>query len=730
MTAPPTSFVAPPASLAEARPSEAADGPHRPWPLLATAAMLLSLAAELPLLRVYGRPGLRLIVLAAGPAVLTAIAARAGAGRRFRGFRGFRDGRSPVPAIVGVIAGIIVGAAPGLLIAGTDQFGPGGLVSRLVTAIRDGWLRILSVPVPVPYTRSFTDLPVLLAAGLAALITVIALSRRPAIALAPAAVGFGGLLVLGVHGPGSGLLLAGAFALASAIFLIAVGQAPASRPIATAAAVVAILVTAALVVLAWQPATQYDPRTAVRVPVRAMVAQDPLALLPARLETPQALVFTARLSGALLAHPRNWVVLAYENYDGAGWLSAGSASPVAIGGPAPSAVGTGSAIVSLYQPTTLLPHPSYLLSTVPADLEYGSAPELLAAPRGLRRYTVHASVAEPSAHALTLASAPTGVPALLTQVPACVPSAVKRLATQASQQASVPPEQAVRIEQLLKFGRFRYQAGAAPGEGCGSLSRMFTTHHGTSAQFATAFALAARLLGLPARVAVGYLPGHVDAGTDTVTDADAYAWPQVLLTGVGWVDFDPTPRAGTSASSPAREKQPAVSKIKVQKPSRSATKTVPKITTPKVPPVSGSGPWTWIVLSASALILALLVVLTFLWGRPRWRRLRRRRAPEPAIRALGAWYEVLPALERVGVPVQSRSASGVAATAATVVADDTQSIGRLAVLAERALYDEVADQDAIMAWQLSDHARAAIAVAARSASTRHSAANARWRRGV
>ena len=66
--------------------------------------------------------------------------------------------------------------------------------------------------------------------------------------------------------------------------------------------------------------------------------------------------------------------------------------------------------------------------------------------------------------------------------------------------------------------------------------------------------LAARLMGLPSRIVVGYLHGKITGDTETVTNADAYAWPQVLLTGVGWVDFDPTPTLGSSRAAPARER--------------------------------------------------------------------------------------------------------------------------------------------------------------------------------
>lgn len=71
------------------------------------------------------------------------------------------------------------------------------------------------------------------------------------------------------------------------------------------------------------------------------------------------------------------------------------------------------------------------------------------------------------------------------------------------------------------------------------------TRIGYCQQFATAFALLARHLGYPTRVAVGFLPGKTDpANPDTyiVSGNETHAWPEVMFEGYGWVRFEPTPR--------------------------------------------------------------------------------------------------------------------------------------------------------------------------------------------
>jgi transglutaminase-like putative cysteine protease len=62
-------------------------------------------------------------------------------------------------------------------------------------------------------------------------------------------------------------------------------------------------------------------------------------------------------------------------------------------------------------------------------------------------------------------------------------------------------------------------------------------------QFAWAFAVLARLLQIPTRIAVGYTAGSYDASTGkwTVTSKDAHAWPEIYVPGVGWVRMEPTP---------------------------------------------------------------------------------------------------------------------------------------------------------------------------------------------
>ena len=73
---------------------------------------------------------------------------------------------------------------------------------------------------------------------------------------------------------------------------------------------------------------------------------------------------------------------------------------------------------------------------------------------------------------------------------------------------------------------------------------LFERQSGFCAQFATAMAVMARAVGLPARVVTGYVPGEFSSltGGHTVRLQDAHAWVEVRFRRHGWVPFDPTPR--------------------------------------------------------------------------------------------------------------------------------------------------------------------------------------------
>jgi transglutaminase-like putative cysteine protease len=106
----------------------------------------------------------------------------------------------------------------------------------------------------------------------------------------------------------------------------------------------------------------------------------------------------------------------------------------------------------------------------------------------------------------------------------------------------------VAVEAWLRSeGGFRYEEQPPPARAAPPLVDFVErTRAGYCQHFAGAMTLMLRLLGIPARVAVGFTSGRYDGNRTrwTVTDHDAHAWVEVWFDGWGWLPFDPTPGRG------------------------------------------------------------------------------------------------------------------------------------------------------------------------------------------
>jgi transglutaminase-like putative cysteine protease len=114
-------------------------------------------------------------------------------------------------------------------------------------------------------------------------------------------------------------------------------------------------------------------------------------------------------------------------------------------------------------------------------------------------------------------------------------------------------DRAMAIQQYLRAdGGFTYSLTLAPpaGNKAGgltdpdALTNFLVTKQGYCVQFATAMVMMSRAAGIPARMAIGFLPGTESKGVRTVIASDAHAWPELYLNGIGWTRFEPTPQRG------------------------------------------------------------------------------------------------------------------------------------------------------------------------------------------
>jgi len=111
-------------------------------------------------------------------------------------------------------------------------------------------------------------------------------------------------------------------------------------------------------------------------------------------------------------------------------------------------------------------------------------------------------------------------------------------------------DKAMAIQQYLREdGGFSYSLTLAPpakdasgnDAGFDPLTNFLVTKKGYCVQFATAMVMMSRAAGIPAHIALGFLPGTRSKGVWTVIASDAHAWPELYLDGLGWTRFEPTP---------------------------------------------------------------------------------------------------------------------------------------------------------------------------------------------
>ncbi|TAK71101.1 MAG: transglutaminase domain-containing protein [Actinomycetota bacterium] len=243
-------------------------------------------------------------------------------------------------------------------------------------------------------------------------------------------------------------------------------------------------------------------------------------------------------------------------------------------------------------------------------------------------------------------------------VPADLPSEISRIASQVTSGATNPYDRARALQDwFTRDGGFRYSTTVSSGSGEDHLVQFLRERVGYCEQFAAAMAIMARTLGIPARVDVGFTGGkRQQDGSFVVAADDAHAWPELWFGGVGWVRFEPTPRADAAG----------VTTPPYAAPETSTTEDPPSLPEPTAAAEVGEDPATTAAPDPEAevsdgagagrrfLVVAIVAAALLAGAAPGLARaLRRRRrltATAPAALAEGAWAELRDSAVDYGLP--------------------------------------------------------------------------------
>jgi transglutaminase-like putative cysteine protease len=252
-------------------------------------------------------------------------------------------------------------------------------------------------------------------------------------------------------------------------------------------------------------------------------------------------------------------------------------------------------------------------------------------------------------------------------------------------------EQLRRIESTMRDDWVL--ASNAPGGGLQrTLIERFLrdTQRGTAEQFATAYVLLARSLGVDARVATGFVATSPPTDTSLVlTSADAQVWPEVRLVDGGWIALDPVPPEEASDVAPP-DVAPAVQTPAAAQPPIAPPPEVSNDTTLDDTALDDAGATTlsslrlWaqrIALALSVLLLPAFVTIAVILAIKGRRRRRRLTGGQPSARVVGAWAIATDRLVDAGLSIKPSATDGdIAASGVSLVGNAARELRRLATL--------------------------------------------------
>ncbi|WP_460434813.1 transglutaminase family protein, partial [Angustibacter speluncae] len=436
-----------------------------------------------------------------------------------------------------------------------------------------------------------------------------------------------------------------------------------------------------------------DLRADLAVPVTPRQPVNPLSLYAASQTNPPRTV--AVVTGGQV--PDRFPMVSLDEFDGSGWTAdatyqrAGRDLPP---GPVAGRTASTTTTFEVLAPDLLdwLPSPGRPTRVSVSGLGVDPADGDVAVPLGAQLppvVTVTGVRPDPDDDVLLDAGPGTDLPDLAHVVGADAP-----LLAELVEQARSRPDGFARAAQVQaalrdpnRFARTEPddEAGLPTGNGLVQVERLLETGAGSPEQYASALALASRLLGVDSRVVVGYLvPDRPGAQDDVeLSSRDLHVWTEVRLEDVGWVPLEATPGAGRAAV-PVPEPVPApgggddtgaAPGTDDEAPGRDEDDPAAQAAG------SSSGALVGTLVAGGAFVLLVLLSPPVLKG---WRRRRRRAAP-PDRAVAGVWDEALDRLtEQRALP--RRPSAGARVPEDVVVLVGAPALGDLATRAQRARF--------------------------------------------
>lgn len=250
----------------------------------------------------------------------------------------------------------------------------------------------------------------------------------------------------------------------------------------------------------------------------------------------------------------------YDEYTGAGWKATDRAKERRPAGElaAPDEAAVYEArVVSILKVTTLdsdtvvltagTPLATNVAATVETAKGFDGDIERIVGRRGFGKGDTYNSIgSESAATAEQLRAAGTDYPDWVKerylQLPKSLPQRVRDESRRVVGGTRTPYDQAQAIEEYLRTLPYDLAVESTPAGRDTVDFLLFELKRGYFDYQATAMAVMLRTLGIPARVAVGYVldPTTAEETKYTVTKSDAYTWVEVFFPKYGWVNFNPT----------------------------------------------------------------------------------------------------------------------------------------------------------------------------------------------